>query len=57
MSSGDQKHAKGKAEVGATAEGAGRIGCVCLYLGPDILCGGIVGIVVWLGDMGDEPKH
>ena len=57
MDSGGQKPEKGKAVVGVTDKGSGKKGDGCPDLGPYILGGGTVGIVVRLGDVVDDPTH
>ena len=57
LASGGQEPAEGKAEVVETGKGAGKRGCGCPELGPDILGGGTVGIVVQVRDVGDDPTH
>ena len=43
--------------MGATDKGAEKRVCGCPDLGPDILGGGKVGIVVRVGDVGDDSMH
>ena len=40
-----------------TDKGDGKRGYGFLDLGPDILGGGTVGIVVWVRDVCDDPTH
>ena len=48
---------KFKVEVCVTDEGAGKRGCGCPHLGPDILFDVPVGIFVWVRDVVDDPTH
>ena len=57
MASGGQQPVKGKSKWGMTDKGASKRGCRCPDLGPYILGGGAVSIVIWVGDMGDDSMH
>ena len=43
--------------MGETVEGAGKRGCGCPDLGPDILGGGPVGNYLRVIDVGHDPTH
>ena len=57
LAGGGPQVLEGMAEVGESDAGIEQVGCGCLDLGTDILCGGSVGPVVRVRDVGDDAAH